>query len=105
MSLLLAVLIDTDVPGRFVNVTNQPVFGDGLPLCDNYITLYNTSVTEGQYRPVPAKGAVSLRPPFYPSEHAFEGVYGYRMANAFIERNSIPCENLRNYAGTGPGDS
>lgn len=94
-----------DVSGRFVNVTNQPLFGDGLPLCDNYITLYNTSVTEGQYAPVPVRGNLSVQPPFYPITSTFEGVYGYRMANAFVEKNGIPCENLRGYAGTGPGDT
>jgi hypothetical protein len=96
--------VNADVTGRFKNITNQPLFGDGLPLCDNYITLFNTSVTEGRYAPVPVRGVVSARPPFYPAETTFEGAYGYRMANAFIERNGVPCEELKGYYGTGAGD-
>ena len=104
MTLSLLLWVNADFLDRFKNITNQPLFGDGLPLCDNYITLFNTSVTEGRYAPVPMEGTVSVRPPFYPAETTFEGVYGYRMANAFIERNGVPCEELRGYHGTGAGD-
>lgn len=104
MTVSLLPWVVTDVSDSFKNVTNQPLFGDGLPLCDHYITLFNTSVTQGQYAPVPVEGTVGVRPPFYPAEEKFEGVYGYRMANAFIEENGVPCEKLRGYSGTGAGD-
>ncbi|KAF2442222.1 hypothetical protein P171DRAFT_63901 [Karstenula rhodostoma CBS 690.94] len=83
----------------FVNVLNQPIFGDGVPLCDNYITLLNTTVTTGQYAPVPVEGTLAVRPPLYPSEETFGHVYGYRMANAFVERNGVACESLKGYSG------
>jgi hypothetical protein len=83
----------------FVDVLNQPMFGDGVPLCDNYITLFNTTVTTGQYAPVPVKGTVKVRAPMYPDEETFGYVHGYRMANAFIERNGVACESLKGYSG------
>ncbi|KAJ4345402.1 uncharacterized protein N0V89_011532 [Didymosphaeria variabile] len=83
----------------FMNVLNQPLFGDGVPLCDNYITLFNTTVTSGMYAPVPVKGTVAVRSPLYPTEETFEDVYGYRMANAFVERNGVDCESLKGYSG------
>ncbi|KAF1969901.1 hypothetical protein BU23DRAFT_512474 [Bimuria novae-zelandiae CBS 107.79] len=90
----------------FMNITNQPIFGDApSSLCDNYITLFNTSITAPPYAPVPVKGTVSVRPPVCPKESVFEEVYGFRMANAFVERNAVPCESLGGYHGTGEGDS
>ncbi|EGP89261.1 uncharacterized protein MYCGRDRAFT_108774 [Zymoseptoria tritici IPO323] len=88
----------------FVNITNQPIFGSGKPVCDNYITLYNTSVTQGEFAPVAVEGTVKVGPPFYPQDATLEA-FGYRMDNAFVERNDVPCEKLKGYAGTGPGDS
>ncbi|KAF2086560.1 hypothetical protein K490DRAFT_44321 [Saccharata proteae CBS 121410] len=88
----------------FVNITNQPSFGSGLPVCDNYITLYNTSVTQGQYAPVPVQGHLRVEPPYYTTNTTLKA-WGYRQDNAFIERNDVPCEQLKGYAGTGPGDS
>ncbi|KAM3424747.1 hypothetical protein BST61_g6731 [Cercospora zeina] len=88
----------------FVNVTNQPSFGSGIPVCDNYITLYNTSVTQGQFVPVPVQGKLNVEPPYY-SQKTTLHAWGYRMDNAFIERNNMPCESLKGYSGTGPGDS
>jgi hypothetical protein len=88
----------------FINITNQPSFGSGLGVCDNYITLYNSSVTQGAYAPVPVKGTIKVVPPYYASEATLEA-FGYRMDNAFIEKNNVPCENLKGYAGTGPGDT
>lgn len=88
-----------------MNITNQPSFGNGAPVCDNYITLFNSSVTQGQYAPVPVTGTVKVVPPYYATTATFTNVFGYRMDNAFIERNNVPCENLKGYSGTGPGDS
>ncbi|KAI5367092.1 hypothetical protein Slin15195_G022250 [Septoria linicola] len=87
-----------------VNITNQPSFGSGIPVCDNYITLYNTSVTQGRFAPVPVKGEVKVEPPYYKTKTTLKA-WGFRQDNAFIERNNVPCENLKGYAGTGPGDS
>ncbi|KAF7195211.1 hypothetical protein HII31_03417 [Pseudocercospora fuligena] len=87
----------------FVNITNQPSFGSLGTTCDNYITLYNTTVTQGKYAPVPVQGTVKVVSPYYP-QAATLNAYGYRMDNSFIERNNVPCENLKGYSGTGPGD-
>lgn len=86
-----------------MNVTNQPSFGSGVPLCDNYITLFNSTVTTGKYAPVAVKGTVSVVPPYYPTNTTFSEVYGYRMDNAFIENNLVPCEQLKGYTGIGTG--
>jgi hypothetical protein len=88
----------------FVNISNQPSFGSGLPVCDNFITLYNTSVTQAPYTPVPVHGTIQVQPPYYPEKTTLEA-WGYRQDNAFIEINNVPCENLKGYSGTGPGDS
>lgn len=88
----------------FVNITNQPSFGSNVSVCDNYITLYNSSITQGQFAPVPVEGTIRVVPPFYPVEATLKA-QGYRMDNAFIERNYLPCETLKGYSGTGPGDS
>lgn len=77
-----------------MNVLNQPLFGKGVPLCDDYRTLFNTSVTEGVYAPVAVEGRVTVREPVYPEEATFERVYGWRMANAFIEKNGVECGSL-----------
>ncbi|KAL5385304.1 hypothetical protein DPSP01_004763 [Paraphaeosphaeria sporulosa] len=83
----------------FINVLNQPLFGDGIPLCDNYITLFNATVTTAKYAPVPVEGTLVVRPPLYPNEETFGHVYGFRMANAFVERNGVICESLKGYSG------
>lgn len=59
----------------------------------------------GKYAPVPVNGTVRVVPPYYPTTTTFSGVYGYRMDNAFVEKNFVPCESLQGYAGTGPGDT
>jgi hypothetical protein len=87
-----------------MNITNQPSFGSGLAVCDNYITLYNSTVTQGEFSPVPVEGSIKVVPPFYPTEATLKA-YGFRMDNAFVERNNVPCEKLKGYAGTGPGDT
>jgi hypothetical protein len=61
-------------------------------------------VTQGKYAPVPVQGSVALRPPFYLEEANLEA-WGYQMDLAFIERLNVPCDTLKGYAGTGPGDN
>lgn len=90
---------------RFKNITNQPSFGNGLPVCDNYITLYNSSITNGAFAPVPVQGNLTVSgQPFYSSATTFSNVWGYKLAQAFIEHNSVPCSSLKGYSGTGSGD-
>lgn len=54
--------------------------------------------------PVGVKGDVMIKAPYIPSDTTFRDVYGVKVDIAFIENNQIPCENLKGYSGTGPGD-
>ncbi|MCJ1401129.1 hypothetical protein MMC11_004341 [Xylographa trunciseda] len=87
----------------YKNVTNQPSFSSGV-LCDNFITLYNSSVTEGQYTPVVVVGSVKVAAPYLPTAMAFTDVYGLKVDRAFIENNYMACSSLKGYSGTGAGD-
>ncbi|MCJ1394046.1 hypothetical protein MMC18_006924 [Xylographa bjoerkii] len=87
----------------YKNVTNQPSFSTGV-LCDNFVTLYNSSVTEGQYAPVVVRGNVSVAAPYLPTAMAFTGVYGLKIDRAFVENNYMACSSLKGYGGTGSGD-
>ena len=86
-------------------MTNQPTFSDSVTdTCDHYVRLYNTTVTQGKYAPVNIKGTVNVTPGVYPKSQTFTNVYGLKMDNAFIETNYVPCESLKGYTSSGPGD-
>ncbi|MCJ1284784.1 hypothetical protein MMC26_004120 [Xylographa opegraphella] len=87
----------------YMNVTNQPSFSTGV-LCDNFITLYNSTVTEGQYAPVVVVGNVSVAAPYLPTAMEFTGIYGLKIDRAFIENNYMACSRLKGYTGSGSGD-
>lgn len=87
----------------YQNVTNQPIFGDGIR-CDNQIRLFNSTLNQGEYAPVAVKGTVfsNLEP-----LGAMEGlgdVFGILIDTPFIEFNGLDCEALKGYQGTGSGD-
>ena len=87
------------------NVTNQPGIGSNVSgTCDNHIQLWNTSLTLPPFAPMPVKGDVSIVEPYYVQNTTFRGVYGIRLADAYVERNNVPCESLAGYSGTGTGD-
>lgn len=98
-----------------VNITNQPVFATPS-ICDNYKRLFNTTLTtDPANAPVEVVGTVAgTLEPFGPASdaangeegHVWPGVYGWRIANAFVEP-PVPgtCAALKGYAGTGSGDS
>ena len=94
----------TDVSCRYKNLTNQPTFSNAPGICDHYVRLYNTTLTEGQYAPQNIKGTVNMVAPFYPQTQSFAGIYGLKMDNAFIETNYVPCKSLQGYTASGPGD-
>lgn len=95
----------TDAVNSYKNITNQPLFGSGAePVCDHFIQLFNTSVSAGQYAPVPIRGTVSVLPPFFPEATTFENVYGLKMDSSFVEYNIVDCASLGGYSGTGSGD-
>ena len=88
----------------YKNITNQPVFGTTSSKCNHYVQLFNASVTTEANAPVPIRGTISARPPYYPSDMTFTDVAGLRLDSAFIEHNVVDCESLRGYSGTGEGD-
>ena len=95
----------------FRNITNQPTFANATS-CDNMIRLFNTSMSVGEYAPVPVRGRVRARAfPFHrlhsgKEETEWTGVYGVQVATPFIENNYLDCRTMRGYVGTGgPGDS
>lgn len=102
--IVLAQLEPTDISRRYKNLTNQPTFSNAPLICDHYVRLYNTTVTEGQYAPQNIIGTVNVVAPFYPQTQTFTGIYGLKMDNAFIETNYVPCKSLQGYTASGPGD-
>ena len=86
-----------------MNVTNQPVFSDDLT-CDQQITLYNTTLSEGKNAPVGVQGNISVVAPYLPSDSTFTNIYGVKVDIAFIENNLVSCSSLKGYSGTGSGD-
>ncbi|EIN06050.1 hypothetical protein PUNSTDRAFT_54339 [Punctularia strigosozonata HHB-11173 SS5] len=91
--------------GFYKNITNQPLFGSvSTTTCDNFITLFNSSVTAAPFAPVPVKGTLTVLPPFFPTATTFTDVFGLQMDNAFVEHTGVECSALKGYSGTGPGD-
>lgn len=87
----------------FKNLTNQPI-GNGV-VCDQFVSFWNTSITQGQYAPVSVQGNVTVAKPLYPpGNQTFSGVWGYKADLAFLERNGQSCGKYANYQGTGSGD-
>ena len=90
----------------FKNITNQPTFANATS-CDNMIRLFNTTMSVGEYAPVPVRGRVAARAfPFHGDENEWTDIYGVQVATPFIENNYLDCQTMRGYSGTGgPGDS
>ncbi|RCI14795.1 hypothetical protein L249_6476 [Ophiocordyceps polyrhachis-furcata BCC 54312] len=96
------------------NITNQPAFATSDHECDNYIRLFNTSLTETPHGPVPVRADVKARLGPLTSgegeeeeeeEQRWDDVYGWRLSTAFIEPPlPVSCQSLQGYSGTGPGD-
>ncbi|KFY63313.1 hypothetical protein V496_04027 [Pseudogymnoascus sp. VKM F-4515 (FW-2607)] len=78
----------------YVNVTNQPIFADGVK-CDQQITLFNTTLSKGAYAPVGLKGDISISAPYLPSDSTFKNVFGLKVDVAFIENNFLECQSLQ----------
>ncbi|KAI2608202.1 uncharacterized protein GGS25DRAFT_265102 [Hypoxylon fragiforme] len=66
------------------NITTQPVFADPQ-LCDNYLRLYNTTLTTGETAPVPVRGTVTAKLEPFADTRVWQGVYGWRLATPFLE--------------------
>jgi hypothetical protein len=90
----------------YQNLTNQPIFANGTQ-CDRMVRLFNTTISQGQWAPVPVKGTIfsNLEPMV---EDMMDGglgeVFGLLIDTPFIEFNMQDCASLKGYSGTGPGD-
>lgn len=89
----------------YQNVTNQPIFANGTQ-CDNMIRLFNSTLNQGVYAPLPVKGSISsnLAPMMDASLTGLTDVFGLLIDTPFIEHNGLDCQSLKGYAGTGSGD-
>lgn len=88
----------------YQNLTNQPIFANGTQ-CDKMVRLFNTTISQGQWAPVPVKGTVFSN--LEPMEDTAEGlgeVFGVLVDTPFIEYNMQDCNTLKGYSGTGSGD-
>ncbi|KFY99481.1 hypothetical protein V500_01359 [Pseudogymnoascus sp. VKM F-4518 (FW-2643)] len=79
---------------RYVNVTNQPIFADGVK-CDQQITLFNTTLSVGKNAPVGLIGEIAISAPYLPSDSTSKNVFGLKVDVAFIENNFLDCPSLK----------
>lgn len=89
----------------YQNITNQPIFANGTQ-CDRQIRLFNSTLNQGAYAPVPVKGTISsnIFPMDAIASQGLAEVYGMLIDTPFIEYNGLDCQSLKGYSGTGPGD-
>ncbi|KAL9056146.1 MAG: hypothetical protein Q9162_003107 [Coniocarpon cinnabarinum] len=88
----------------YKNITNQPQFSNNALVCDNYIRLFNSSVTGDLDKLGTVQGEVTATKPFFLETTTFKNVYGIQVDNAFIENNYKSCQSLQGYHGAGSGD-
>lgn len=82
------------IHSSYVNVTNQPIFADGVK-CDQQITFFNTTLSVGKNAPVGLIGDITISSPYLPSDSTFTNVFGLKVDVAFIENNFLDCPSLR----------
>lgn len=88
----------------YQNITNQPIFGNGVK-CDRQIRLFNSTLNEGEFAPVPVKGTVYSNLEPLGDAEGLGDVFGILIDTPFIEYNGLDCASLKGYRGTGTGDS
>lgn len=81
----------------YQNITNQPIFSNGTT-CDQQIRLFNSTINQGDFSPVPVKGTIlSNLPPLDAS--AGMDAFGILVDTPFIEHNLLDCQSLKGYSG------
>ncbi|CAN8095532.1 unnamed protein product [Discula destructiva] len=87
----------------YQNITNQPIFANGEQ-CDRQIRLFNSTINQGEFAPVPVKGTIISNLPPVDFSAGVDDVFGLLIDTPFIEYNGVDCQSLKGYSGTGPGD-
>lgn len=78
----------------YVNVTNQPMFGDGVK-CNQQINFFNTTLSQGANAPVDIIGDITVSAPYLLSNSIFKDVHGLKVDVAFLENNNLTCSTLK----------
>lgn len=88
--------------GFYQNVTNQPIFANGVQ-CDRQVRLFNSTLNQGEFAPVPVKGRIvsNLSPMDFSA--GLDGVFGMLVDTPFVEFNGLECQSLKGYSETGSG--
>lgn len=69
-----------------------------VPICDNFIRLFNTSVSEDL---VDVQGTVTETDLIKPGKsNTFQNVWAIQGAQAFVEKNFQDCDSLQGYSGS-----
>lgn len=87
----------------YQNITNQPIFANGTQ-CDRQIRLFNSTLNQGQYAPVPVQGTIFSNISPLDASQGMTDVFGMLIDTPFIEYNGLDCQSLQGYSGTGSGD-
>lgn len=81
----------------FKNVTNQPIFGNGV-VCDKQVRLFNSSLSAPPYEPRAVRAKLSTNIPPLTRDGGGD-VFGWQVDTAFIEFNDQDCLSLQGYSG------
>lgn len=86
-------------PASFLNVTSQPLFGDGVR-CDNLIRRLDTRVSKAPYKPVPLEGEVAAMQSMFPvrAKTMWSEVYGLKADFAYRENRNVGCPSLKGFS-------
>jgi hypothetical protein len=79
-----------------MNITSQPTFSNNPLFCDNYIRLFNTSISQPPFAPQYVQGNVSAVVPYgFAGTTSWSNVYGLLLDTPFIENNYVRCSSLQ----------
>lgn len=100
---LAAGVVNPFPVAAYQNMTNQPIFGNGST-CDSQVRLFNSTINQGEFAPVPVVGSVVSNLPPFDYSVGVDGVFGLLVDTPFVEFNYLDCQTLKGYTATGSGD-